>query len=274
MISQILSTISEIVAVWWLKVVAAILILVVGRIAAGWLRALVRRLMTARAIDPMIVSFTASLTYVALMAFVVIAAVGQLGVQTTTFVAVVGAAGLAVGLALQGSLANFAAGVLMVLFKPFQVGNFIEASGVLGTVEEIEIFNTKLKSPDNKQIIIPNAQVIAGNITNFSAKETRRIDLVVGVSYQDDLALVKAVLLDILAADERVLKDPEPTVGVLELADSSIDFAVRPWVKSADYFPVLMDLNQRIKERFDSEGISIPFPQRDLHVFQADAKAG
>lgn len=274
MLENIGSTITELIAVWWLRVVAAIAILIIGRMVAGWLYVLLRRLMENRQVDPMITSFTASLVYVGFMAFVIIAAIGQLGVQTTSLIAIIGAAGLAIGLALQGSLANFAAGVLMILFKPFKVGDFIDAGGSLGSVEEIEIFHTKMKSPDNKQIIVPNGQIMSGTITNFSAKETRRIDLLIGVSYSDDLAKVKQVLNEILAAEERVLKDPAPTVGVMDLADSSIDFAVRPWVKASDYFPVLMDLNQTIKERFDAEGISIPFPQRDLHIFNPESKAG
>jgi len=183
-------------------------------------------------------------------------------------VAVLGAAGLAVGLALQGSLSNFAAGVLMIIFKPFKVGDFVEAGGTAGVVVDINIFTTIMKTGDNKKIIIPNGKINSDNITNFSANDTRRVDLVAGVSYGDDLDKVKTVLKEILAADERVLKDPEPTIGVLELADSSVNFAVRPWVKTADYWPTLFAVQEEIKKRFDKEGISIPFPQQDVHMFQ------
>jgi small conductance mechanosensitive channel len=192
----------------------------------------------------------------------------KLGIPTASFVAVVGAAGLAVGFALQGSLANFAAGVLLVLFKPIRVGDYVEAGGVSGTVEEIQIFATKLKSPDNKAIIVPNGKVMGDNIINYTMKETRRVDLVAGVSYSDDLNKTQKVIEEILAADSRVLKDPAPTVAVLELADSSVNFAVRPWVKTAEYWDLYFDLQKAIKERFDAEGISIPFPQRDVHLYK------
>jgi small conductance mechanosensitive channel len=204
------------------------------------------------------------------MAFIVIAAISRLGVQTASFVAVLGAAGLAVGLALQGSLANFAAGVLMIIFKPFKVGEFISAGGVTGGVEAMGIFTTVLKSPDNKKIIVPNAKITGDSITNFSANDTRRIDMVAGVSYSDDLAKVKQVLEGILSEDERILKDPAPTIGLLEMADSSINFAVRPWVKTADYWDVFFATQEKIKQRFDAEGISIPFPQRDVHLYKTE----
>jgi small conductance mechanosensitive channel len=204
------------------------------------------------------------------MAFVIIAALGQLGVQTASLVAVLGAAGLAVGLALQGSLANFAAGLLLIIFKPFKVGDFIEGGGVSGVVEEVGIFTTMMNSPDNKKLVVPNAKMTSDNIVNYTAKQVRRVDLVAGVSYRDDLDKVKRVLGEILAADSRILKDPAPTVGVLALAESSVNLAVRPWVKTADYWDVFFATQESIKKRFDAEGISIPFPQQDVHLHKAD----
>lgn len=260
--------IQEWTALYGLKLIAAILILVIGRYVAIGMRAFVRRLMKKSQVDETLISFVASLTYVALMTFVVIAALSQIGVQTASFIAVIGAAGLAVGLALQGSLSNFAAGVLMIIFKPFKVGDVVEAGGATGVVEAIGIFTTELKSPDNKKIIIPNAQVTGDKIINSTAKETRRVDMVAGVGYGDDLDKVRKVIEEILSQDDRILQDPAPTVCVLELADSSVNFAVRPWVKTADYWSVLFDTQEKIKKRFDAEGISIPFPQRDVHLYK------
>jgi small conductance mechanosensitive channel len=209
------------------------------------------------------------------MVFIIIAAIGQLGVQTASFVAILGAMGLAVGLALQGSLANFAAGVLMIIFKPFKVGDFIEGGGTAGTVEAIGIFTTEMKTPDNRKVILPNGKLTADSITNYSARDQRRVDMVAGVSYADDLDRVRKVLEGILEADERILRDPPPTIGVLALADSSVNIAVRPWVKTQDYWSVFFSVQEQIKKRFDAEGITIPFPQRDLHLHQArEGKAG
>ena len=209
--------------------------------------------------------------YAALLAFVIIAALGQLGIQTTSFIAILGAAGLAVGLALQGSLANFAAGVLMIIFRPFKQGDFIEGAGVSGVIEEVHIFNTVMRTGDNKTIIIPNGSLMNGNIINYSTKPTRRLDLVIGIGYDDDIKKAKQVLEDLMASEERILKDPAPTIGLLELADSSVNFAVRPWVNSADYWGVHFNLLERIKLRFDDEGISIPYPQRDIHLHNSPA---
>jgi small conductance mechanosensitive channel len=206
-----------------------------------------------------------------LLTFVVLAAINQIGVQTTSFIAIIGAAGLAIGLALQGSLANLAAGVLIILFRPYKVGDYIEGGGVAGTVEEVQIFTTILKTPDNKTIIVPNGQIMGGTITNFSAMAERRIDLVVGVGYDADLDKTRQVLTDLLSADQRILEEPATLIGVVELADSSVNLVVRPWVKTADYWSVYFDLNERIKKRFDVEGITIPFPQRDVHVYEHKA---
>jgi small conductance mechanosensitive channel len=201
------------------------------------------------------------------------AAIAQLGIQTTSFIAVLGAAGFAIGLALQGSLGNFAAGVMMIIFRPFKAGDFVEAAGISGVVEEIKIFTTTLRTGDNKTIIVPNSNITSSIIVNYSAKPTRRVDLTVGVSYSDNLDKVREVISGIIAADDRVLVDPGPTIAVSELADSSVNFAVRVWVNGSDYWPVFFDLNETIKKRFDEEGISIPFPQQDVHVHQVAASS-
>lgn len=251
-----------------LQIIAAIAVFIIGRWLARRIAGLVERGLKRAGTDATLVGFFRNIAYFGLLIMVVIAAVGQLGVQTTSFIAILGAAGLAIGLALQGSLANFAAGVLMIIFRPFKSGDFIDAAGTAGTVEEIQLFTTKMRTPDNKTIIIPNAQITSGTITNFSARDTRRLDLVFGVSYGDDLDQVKRVIHEVLAGEPRLLKDPEPTVGVLKLGDSSVDFAVRPWVGSDDYWPVFFDLQEAMKKRFDKERISIPFPQRDVHLHQ------
>jgi small conductance mechanosensitive channel len=263
-----IETLVEGVSQFGLQIVAAIAVFIVGRWIARRISGLLERGLQRAGTDPTLVGFFRNIAYFGLLIMVIIAAVGQLGVQTTSFIAVLGAAGLAVGLALQGSLANFAAGVLMIIFRPFKAGDFIDAAGTAGVVEEIELFTTKMRTPDNKTIIIPNAQITAGTITNFSARDTRRLDLVFGVSYGDDLDKVKQVINEVLAEEPRLLKEPEPLIGILELGDSSVNFAVRPWVQSTDYWPVFFALQEAMKKRFDQEGISIPFPQRDVHLFQ------
>lgn len=250
------------------QVAAAIIIFFAGRWLARRLTSFLERGLKRAGTDPTLVGFFRNIAYFGLLVLVIIAAVGQLGVQTTSFIAILGAAGLAVGLALQGSLANFAAGVLMIIFRPFKAGDFVEAAGTAGVVEEIQLFTTTMRTPDNKTIIIPNAQVTSDTITNYSARDTRRLDLKFGVSYTDDLDKVKRVIGEVLADEPRLLKDPEPLIGLLELGDSSVNFAVRPWVNSSDYWPVLFDLQEAMKKRFDKEGISIPFPQRDVHLYQ------
>ncbi len=268
---DVLSKIYDLLATFGLKLIAAIAVFVIGRWVTKMIVRGVQRAMDKAETDPTLIGFIKNVTYGGLMALVIIAAAGQLGVQTTSFIAVLGAAGLAVGLALQGSLANFAAGVLMIIFRPFKAGDFIEASGVAGVVEEIQLFTTKLRTPDNKTVIIPNGQVTAGSITNYSAKDTRRVDMTFGIGYGDDIDKAKRIIREVLDADERILKDPEPTIGLVELGDSSVNFAVRPWVNSADYWNVYFDTNETMKKRFDAEGISIPFPQRDVHLYQASA---
>ena len=254
-----------------LNLLAAIVIFYVGRTVARMVTKGVRKVLAAQSVDPILISFVTSLVQWALMAFVIIAAITKLGVQTASLVALIGAAGLAVGLALQGSLANFAAGVLIVLFRPYKVGDYVEAAGVGGSVIQVQVLTTILRTPDNKEIIIPNGLIMNSIITNYNANETRRIDLVVGVSYSDDLDKVREAIKQQVAADERVLKDPECQIAVSELADSSVNFVVRPWVKSQDYWAVKFDLTEAVKKRFDKEGISIPFPQRDLHIYQQSA---
>jgi len=249
----------------------AIVIFVVGKMVAKMITNFVGKMMNKKNIDQTLVKFSQNLIYAALMIFVILAALGKMGIETTSFAAIIAAAGLAIGLSLSGTLGNFAAGFMLILFRPYKVGDFVEAGGVSGIVEEVQIFNTMFRSGDNKAIIVPNGQIVGGTITNYSAKETRRVDMVIGVSYNDDLKKVRAVLEDILKKEQRVLDEPAPTIGLLELGESSVNFVVRPWVKSGDYWPVLFDVQEEIKLRFDAEGISIPFPQRDLHIVSGSA---
>ncbi len=264
---NIIPKIQEWLTLYGLRAIAAIIIFVVGRWVAMALRNVIRRVMTKKEIEPTIASFVCNLVYITLLVFVVIAAINQVGVQTTSFIAVIGAAGLAIGLALQGSLANFAAGFLLIIFRPFKVGDYIEGAGTAGVVENVQVFVTQLRTPDNKTVIIPNSKLTGDNIVNYSAKENRRVDMVFGVSYRDDLQKVRDVLHDVVSKDVRILQDPAPAIAVLELADSSVNFAVRPWVKTGDYWDVYFALTEKVKMRFDEEGISIPFPQRDVHMF-------
>jgi len=252
-----------------INLVTALVIFYVGRIAVRLITRGIRRVMTVQDVDKTLVTFVANLVHMILMVLVVIAAVGALGVQTTSFIAIIGAAGLAVGLALQGSLSNFAAGVLIVLFRPYKVGDFIEGAGIAGVVVEVQILTTVLKTGDNKQVIVPNSQIMASIITNYSANDTRRIDLVIGVSYDDDLDKVRDTLGGLVAADDRILDEPATTIAVSELGDSSVNFVVRPWVNTADYWTVRFDLTEAIKKCFDKEGITFPFPQHDVHLYKA-----
>lgn len=254
-----------------LKLLAAIAIFIIGKIVANWVKKLVTRIMTKGSVDQIIIGFTSSITYITTMAFVIVAALSQLGIQTTSFIAILGAAGLAVGLALQGSLANFAAGFLLIIFRPFKVGDVIEAADVTGKVNAIHIFTTTLTTSDNKTIIIPNAKLGSDNIINYSTQETRRVDLTVAVAYDADLKEVRNILEDIVSGDGRVLSDPPHQIAVAELADSSVNFVFRMWVKSADYSDVFFETNESIKTRFDDAGISIPFPQRDVHLYEHKA---
>jgi small conductance mechanosensitive channel len=265
---DVLGSVKGILMVYGLKIVVAIVILIVGRWIAKFIEKLLQKMMDKKEVDPTITAFVGNMSYIVLMVFVILAALNQLGVQTTSFIAIIGAAGLAVGLALQGSLSNFAAGFLMIIFRPIKVGDFIEGAGTMGTVEKIQIFTTQLKTPDNRTIIIPNTKLTADNITNWSTKETRRVDLVAGIGYGDDIDRAKKAINEVISEEPLVLAEPAPTVAVVEMADSSVNFVVRPWVKSGDYWDVYFNITENIKKKFDREGISIPFPQRDVHLYE------
>lgn len=254
------------------KIVLAIVIFIVGRMAAKWGVSIVSKLMIKANVDPTLKGFACNILFALSMALVVIAALSQVGVETTSLAAVIAAAGLAIGLALQGSLSNFAAGVLIILFRPFKAGDYIEAAGTGGTVQSITIFTTTLTTPDNREVVVPNSNITSDVIINYSAKETRRIDLIIGVSYDDNIQKVKETLEEVVNADERVLKDPEPVIAVLELADSSVNFVVRPWVNTPDYWNTRFDLMAAIKMKFDEVGIEIPFPQQVMHMRNEEAE--
>ena len=258
----------DILVQYGVQVIAALIILVLGLWLAKRIKSFLVTTLNRQKVDPTLVGFFSSILHGALVVFIITAAISRLGVQTSSIVAVIGAAGLAVGLALQGSLSNFASGVLLIIFKPFVTGNFIKAGGEAGTVVEIGILSTELVTPDNVKIILPNSQVMSGSITNFSAHSTRRVDMVLGVSYGDDLEKVKQIIHKLLAADERVLEDPAPMVAVSNLGDSSVDFIVRPWVQADDYWVFKYEFIQLMKEACEDEGVNIPFPQRDLHLYQ------
>jgi len=253
------------------NLVIALLIFYVGRIAVSLVVRGLRKVMQRQEVDRTLETFVCNLVRIALLVVVIVAAIGQLGIQTTSFIAIFGAAGLAVGLALQGSLSNFAAGVLIVLFRPYKVGDYVEAAGIAGTIQQVQILTTVLTTPDNKQIIVPNSQIMESIITNYSANDTRRVDMVIGVSYDDDLDEVRRTMQDLIAKEDRILREPECTIAVSALADSSVNFVVRPWVKSVDYWDVTFDLTEAIKKRFDKEGISFPFPQQVVHLRKEDS---
>jgi len=259
--------VQEWVAFYGIKLIAALVILVAGRWAAKMVKSLIGRVLNSRKVDPTIVSFAEHLSYIAVVTFVVIAAMAQLGIQTTSFIAVFGAAGLAIGLALQGSLANFAAGFLMIIFKPFRAGDFIEGAGTAGTVEKIEVFTTTLMTVDNKVIIIPNAKLMGDNIINYSAKKTRRVDVDFTVGCGNDIDKVKACLRDVVKGDSRILPSPEAAVILKEMREGSMVFQVRAWVKTEDYADVSSNLIETGSRRFFSQGISLPVPQRNIHVY-------
>ena len=252
-----------------LKILAAILILLIGLRLARWGRRAVERLLSRTTIDQTLSRFTANATQIGLVMLTIVAVLGQVGVETASLIAVIGSAGLAIGLALQGSLSNLAAGVLLVLLRPFRVGDYIEAMGIGGVVEEIQLFMTLLVTTDNRAVIVPNSKLISDVIINYSAKPQRRVDLIIGVSYDDDLDLVRRVLTEVLQAEERVLAEPPPVIGLLDFADNRVNFVVRPWVNTPDYWSTYYSLKEAIKKRFDAEGIKIPFLPRDLHLIQA-----
>jgi len=268
---QAIETTVALVSNWGLQVVGAIALLIVGRWVAGMVRHGVRRSLEKGNVDATLIPFFSSATYYVMLVMVGIAVLNLFGIETTSFIAVLGAAGLAIGLALQGTLSNFAAGVMLLGFRPFKLGNYVEVAGCAGSVAEIGIFTTTLNTPDNVEVIIPNSAVYGAVIKNYSANETRRIDLVMGIAYGDDIGRAVQIIEDVLKAEDRVLSEPAPTVAVIELADSSVNLVVRPWVAGSEYWPTRFDLTRALKEELEAGGCNIPFPQRDLHVIDMPA---
>jgi len=265
---DIVESLVTLVSTWGLQVLGALAVLILGRWIAGMVRNAARRSLERTKTDASLIPFLSSLTYYLVLAVVLIAVLNLFGIETTSLIAVLGAAGLAVGLALQGTLSNFAAGVMILLFRPFRVGDYVEIAGSAGAVAEIGIFTTTLNTPDNVQITVPNSGVFGETIKNYSANDNRRNDLVVGISYADDIGKAIEVMSGVLAADNRVLKDPAPVIAVSELGDSSVNLVVRPWCRKEDYWALRFDLTRALKESLESGGCSIPFPQRDVHLFQ------
>lgn len=259
---------------WGIRLAMALVIFFVGRWLAGVATRMAKRLMARAKVDAVLIEFLASIAHAVLMVTVGLAALDQLGVNTTSLLAVLGAAGLAVGLALKDSLANFAAGVMLILFGPFKAGDFIEAAGTSGVVEKVRIFSTLMRSPDNREITVPNSAIFSGTIVNVSARPTRRIDLIFSIGYDDDIRRAKELIEEAMAEDARILADPAPALGVADLGESSVDLFVRPWVRSTDFLAVRSDLLEKVKQRFDADGISIPYPQRDVHLYPAADAAG
>ncbi|MGB3725368.1 MAG: mechanosensitive ion channel domain-containing protein [Glaciecola sp.] len=253
-----------------INIAMAIVIYIIGKIVVNILVNVFGKLMAKSKYDNMLIEFLKSIVRAILMLFVIIASLDQLGVDTTSLAAILAAAGLAIGLSLQGSLSNFAAGVMLLVFRPFKAGDFVDAGGAMGSVNSIGIFTTLMTTPDNKEVIVPNGAIYGGNITNFSAKDTRRVDMVFGIGYDDDLKKAKSILEEMVKADPRILPEPAPQVAVSELGDSSVNFVVRPWAKSGDFWGVKFDFTEAVKLRFDQEGISIPYPQMDVHVHKND----
>ncbi len=263
-----ISYIKELVMTYGLKVVYALVTLVIGLWIIRIIMNAIVRAMTKKDVEPSLRQFLKSLLSMLLKVLLFIAVISMLGIEMTSFVAILAAAGFAVGMALSGTLQNFAGGVMIILFKPFKVGDFIDAQGYTGTVKEIQIFNTILKTPDNKTIIIPNGGLSTGSLTNFSTEPQRRVDFTFGIGYEDDIDKARNVILGLIDKDERILKDPAPFVAVSELADSSVNFVVRVWANAADYWGIYFDMTENVKKAFDKEGISIPYPQTDVHLHQ------
>jgi small conductance mechanosensitive channel len=263
---DLVQTVVTLVSTWGLQVIGALAVLIVGRVVAGSLRRMTRRALERAELEPVLVPFFANGVYYLTLAAVVIAVLSLFGIETTSLIAVLGAAGLAVGLALQGTLSNFAAGVMLLIFRPFRVGDYVEVAGTAGSVQEVGIFSSVLHTPDNVKITIPNSAVYGDTITNYSANDTRRNDLVVGISYDDDIARAIETIRKVLAGDSRVLDDPESTVAVAELGDSSVNLVVRPWCAAGDYWPLRFDLTRMLKEELEAAGCSIPYPQQDVHL--------
>lgn len=251
---------------WGINIAFALVIFFVGRFVVKIIIKIVGKILAKSGTDEILINFISTITKTLLMLFVAIAALDQLGVDTTSLVALIGAAGLAIGLSLQDSLKNFASGVMLIVFRPFKTGDLVEAGGTLGVVEKINIFSTTMRTGDNREVIVPNGAIYGGTITNNSARDTRRIDMIFGIGYDDDIRKAKQIMQGILDADERILKDPAPLIAVAELADSSVNFNVRPWVSSGDYWGVLFDVTEKVKLAFDDNNISIPYPQMDVHI--------
>ncbi|MCP4126406.1 MAG: mechanosensitive ion channel [Gammaproteobacteria bacterium] len=268
--SELNQLITNYVVPWGVNIVLALVIFIIGRILSKMLVRLLKKILHRTGMDDILINFISSIVNSALLLFIIIASLDQLGVDTTSLIAILGAAGLAVGLALQNSLQNFASGVMLIIFRPFKAGDMVEAGGASGVVESITIFNTVMRTGDNREVVVPNGAIYNGTITNYSARTTRRIDMVFGIGYEDDIKLAKEIMQQILTSDDRILKQPEPLVAVAELADSSVNFNVRPWVNTPDYWAVKFDLTERIKLAFDDKGISIPYPQMDLHMDKQD----
>lgn len=269
-VEEMLAEYSGLVVDFAINLVVALAIFIIGKYIAGRVRDALIKVMNMRGFDATLGLFIGKIVYFALLAVVVIAAISQIGIETTSFIAIFGAAGLAIGMALQGTLGNLASGVMLLVFRPFKVGDFVEAGGTAGVVEELGVFATTLKTGDNKTVIVPNGKINGDTITNYSAKATRRVDLVMGIGYDDDIDKARATIQALIDADSRIMKDPAPLIAVAELADSSVNFTVRLWVNSADYWGVTFDMNEAVKKRFDQEGISIPFPQQDVHLYKHD----
>jgi small conductance mechanosensitive channel len=263
---EAISSAIDLISTWGLQVIGAIAVLIIGRWLAGMVRKGVRHSMEKGKVDASLVPFVSSMAYYGVLTIVIIAVLNLFGIQTTSLIAILGAAGLAIGLALQGTLSNFSAGTMLLLFRPIRVGDYVDIGGVAGTTEEIGVFTTTLNTPDNVRVIVPNANIYGSVIKNFSANETRRVDLVMGISYGDDIGKAIAAITEIVQRDERVLTDPAPTIAVAELADSSVNLVVRPWCQGTDYWPLRYDLMRALKEGLEAAGCSIPFPQQDLHV--------
>ena len=263
---DMMSSLIEIGSSIGISLLMALAILIVGRQLVKLILRLITVALEKSKVEDTVRIFVTNLLNTLLMILVFIAAINQLGIETTSIIAVLGAAGLAIGLALQGSLSNFAAGILIVIYRPYKVGDYIEAGNHAGTVKDIQIFSTVLKTPDNKIVVVPNGSIMNGSIVNYSDQDTRRVDLIISCSYEDDIDKVRSVLEEILKKEKRILKDPKPQIAVAELADSSVNFIFRPWVKRTDYLPVYYSLLEEVKKRFDKEGISIPYPQSDVHI--------
>lgn len=262
-----------------LRIILFNVLYAIGILVAGWFAVklivnMARKWMLRMKVDELLVRFATNILYWTLLLIVVIAALGRLGLDTTSLIALLGAAGLAIGFALQDSLKNFASGVLLIVFRPFGLGDAVETAGVTGIVEEITLFTTTLRTPDNREVIVPNGAVYNDVITNNSARDTRRVDMVFGIGYGDDMREAREIMMDVLKSDARILGEPEPVVVVEELADSSVNFSVRPWVRSGDYWNVKADVTERIKLAFDDAGISIPYPQMDVKVMRSAAADG